>query len=733
MSTFLLNLIMWLPFIVVFLISGIVFCITGYKRGLWRGLVSLGVTLVSVLLSLLFVRLLNRPIAKLAVWIMEKVGVADGDGMWLSAAEVGVQGLFVLLGFSFFMLVFSIVGKSLADKYLKKYMMTEQTGMRWGGLGVRFVDAFVFTIMLLLPLYGSVATLAPAVDSLLSLSSYMEKLDAESDMDNGDVAANNKGILLVSNSVGIDVNDMPTNQTAAEDDIQTLLNAAMEHPLTRISSGGPTSFVYSSLSTISTERGGMDVASAVETLDETIRWVHDLISLAEEEKLTNTDVLEFTHFLREDVVKQDWCYTICMKVYDLFAQLPDIQSFELEEELAFFGDISQKDFIINANALLEMAECVLQDDVFNKFEDISDEAELYALLEENGIIQKWGETMNASSYAVTARSLVVKTAVEKDSALYNPVIKAWAAEATDDAALQLAQAKAFFALMSATEPVDIATASMMLPSMDREALKAALLAAPAEDIFSWEVNETDDIFSDYLAGNQFGATDGQHVIIGGFGFIEEAINPTENLEKYLGGERELREVLWSLMTDNADTGCKYSAYDRFVAYISLSNLGENGRNPAARFVTVEDAAWAYNKLGEAYFSQLDRESASVAYDLIGAFVSAFDGDDDEFYVDTLMDLAKLAEVLASDADMESVYGIFSDIAWNAKNSEDGICEINLYSVIHVLTERFGADPIGIGAFISESEADYIYENLINEAQEKYREELCSFFGLASAV
>ena len=167
MSPSLLNLLLWVPFLAVFFISGLIFCISGYKKGLWRALISLGVTVLSAIVSML----LSNAIAKALVpTVVAYVPVDDiFESIPLSESVVNdlVHGLvgsvLSLVLFVVLMFVLTFIFKLVANAIKRKSLITPQKGYKFGGLGVRFVDAVLYTILLLLPIYGTIQTYVPTV------------------------------------------------------------------------------------------------------------------------------------------------------------------------------------------------------------------------------------------------------------------------------------------------------------------------------------------------------------------------------------------------------------------------------------------------------------------------------------------------------------------------------------------------------------------------------------------
>ena len=61
------NLILWLPFVLVVLITGLVYCLKGYKNGVIRSAFALGATVFSPIVCVGLSMLLAWPLSKLVL------------------------------------------------------------------------------------------------------------------------------------------------------------------------------------------------------------------------------------------------------------------------------------------------------------------------------------------------------------------------------------------------------------------------------------------------------------------------------------------------------------------------------------------------------------------------------------------------------------------------------------------------------------------------------------------
>lgn len=604
---------MWIPFGIVFLISALVFCRTGYKRGLWRSLISLGATAVSACVSLLLAGLPAQPIAKALVAALEQRR-EPGELEAFRPLLVGiVKSLLALIVFSVLLFITAIIAKVLADKYLKKYCMTDRKELRWGGLGVRLIDALLYTQLLLLPLYGTVAAYFPAVNTVMTAAAQ-------------------------------------TQQEETAQQMLELVDTAANHPVTRLSAVSPVSLVYRSLSTIRTEHGNLDITAAARSVSGTMERIQALEASLQSGTPDPALIQEFLHYLRSDVVEQEWFYTACMELVGVIAN--EGASIGSEEMIRFseLASMSREDFIVNADALLGLGEFALQDQVLSRLMDNPEDP--YEVMKETGLLAKVGETVNATDKAVSVRQLLVQMYLQKSdlagTELYGMILDAWGGEPTDDPEAQLGQAVALLGILeSGSQKLDMLKNSLYLENMDREAVKRYIMTAPLNELFpdqyicvsgfnggptvgdiiydvsfSFEDMEISDgyyIFSgfgtagtgDRSGGIEFDYSSDQDgsvtIITPGFGYNVGSGTQTGEavyfegwalLTEYLGGEDALRQKLWDTMVSAADTGSHVNIAHTFNAWISLSNLG-NPELPDSYccYIPADAMRWAAGELG----------------------------------------------------------------------------------------------------------------------------------------
>ena len=363
MSTLLLGILLWIPFLLVFITALVMFLLSGYKRGFWRSLISLGVTAVSAGLSLLVSKLVAGAVAGL---VMPLIPLEDLDlplsGEFAANLLQGLIGVTIsLMIFSSLLLLFCIIGKTLSNHLGDDKMMPKNTGMKWAGLGIRLVDAVVFSLLLVLPLYGTLATYTPVVNTVIGIT-------------------------------GEDLRE-----------IQEPLAAIEEHPVVAASKDGPMGMVYDGLADAQVGEGNLDIAGMADSVAGLMKRVEALEDVSKGEELDKT--LELIDYLRTDVVNESWCYDLLIKQFlpELRKQqLTDVSGEEriLVEWLLDLCDMSQKDFRKNANAILDFSEYVLENGL--------QEADMEEVLEDEAFLRELGKLINASEQAVELKNMLIR-------------------------------------------------------------------------------------------------------------------------------------------------------------------------------------------------------------------------------------------------------------------------------------------------------------------------------------
>ena len=131
-------------------------------------------------------------------------------------------------------------------------------------MAVRFVDALALTVLVLLPLYGTLATYTPALTTIMELA-----------------------------------------QEPMEDDIQAYISCVVEHPVVKISGSAPCSAIYNGLSAAETESGVINVPEMMQTMSQ----ASEVLGVMANGDFSVSDLEVFAD-LSKDMVSQDWFYSV---------------------------------------------------------------------------------------------------------------------------------------------------------------------------------------------------------------------------------------------------------------------------------------------------------------------------------------------------------------------------------------------------------------------------------------
>lgn len=392
------KLALFLPFALMLTIFAIIYLINGYRKNLGRSLISLGATAAAVIASLL----LAKGISWIAAPLLAKAVPAE---LLSNFAELGsfadglVQGAIeVVLSFLLFGLFFIIslaVLKSLGKKISWDGLNADTVGSRLAGMGVRAVDAVLVTVMLLLPLYGTIAMVAPPAAALARISA-----DTAQPQQRG--------------------NASPDAPEAEENEELMILEAVADHPALIPYKFGPGSWVYSGLSSFSMNGKSVDVNAAAQSLEgllDRVQVVQAAVETEDEQVILDA-VQEVIDYTRKNVIHQRWSYNMVMAlVGELDAQV-ELHAEELAEEeevqamydqLRPLLDMSFEEYKQNGEALLGFADWLLS--VYDQYSDIDDVAKAEQLMQE--LYTRIGDLLNCSEQATGLKRILLQQAAQK--------------------------------------------------------------------------------------------------------------------------------------------------------------------------------------------------------------------------------------------------------------------------------------------------------------------------------
>ena len=327
----LLSILLYIPFVLTVIITGIIYCIKGYKQGLYRALISLGVTLLSAGLSLLLSRILSSALSGLvANMIPQDLFGEMGSLRELLVSLVSglVQSGMAILLFGFFLLIFLIVLKIIWNHIKKDALLPENNGMKWGGLGVRLVDTVIVAFLLLVPLYGTLATYVPPVESVIKIIEGSDSVTAE------------------------------------------YLSGISENGMVSFYKGGPSTWIQGGLGNVKVGEVSVNLKDVIDISGTAIEKFNRL-SASKNQKEVMSAVSDISKFLRDDVVEEEWFYSVMSEAKN--ALIPTLETLGDEEQVIVeqilkVFDLPQEQFATSGVAILDFVSYAVDSGAANFLE-----------------------------------------------------------------------------------------------------------------------------------------------------------------------------------------------------------------------------------------------------------------------------------------------------------------------------------------------------------------------------
>ena len=441
------NLILWAPFGVVGLLAALIYCIKGIRKGVKPALVSLAAIFAATGIGILLARTLAGVLAPALQGMIPPEAFADmgaaGSMMELLVLSVTstLAALVLFMGLFFLLTpILGAVGKAVLGRYTEPTGVTG--GSRVGGAVIGLVTAFLYALVFLLPVYGSLAAYAPLVRSALDVLP----------MEDTTLEARTPTVQRLG------TNTLPVNKTAApavysdQQLLRDILDCILQHPLVEVSASAPVQQVYSSLSQVRHDQAPVNFADMAVTMEQFMAKVTAVTQAPEEQKPALGR--ELVEFCRTDVLNQDWTYAVyAMAMEQLPNMLPesgepamDALAAEAAEILA----VNQHEFRDNAEAMLDFALVALDQKALAFFEEPS-----YGALQASGLLPAAGRLINGTEQLVQIKELGYRTFMEMAGEEKGAQTRAFAEKyplgPITDPALQQQEAEAFCVLMGMNE------------------------------------------------------------------------------------------------------------------------------------------------------------------------------------------------------------------------------------------------------------------------------------------
>jgi len=374
MPSNMIQLILWVPFALVLLISGLVYGIRAWKKGLPRTVIHFIVTLIAAVISLLLARLLSGPISNLFLpQLMSEIDLPQDvtAGLMESLITSAARSVVALVVFPLMLLLFNILLRALSNYIKHPIFENEKYQIRGAALAIGLITAVFYTLLMLLPLYGSIGAYVPAVRAIIAMS---EEEDEET---------------------------------------ASLLDALQNHPVVALSYSGVTAGVYDELSSLSIGDSKVNVSGMAQSVrhltDAFYKMEH--CDPGEEEEA----VLNLTRVFRKEVVEQPWCYELSMGAIDEFrnqieGEIEDLDDEEAELVLDLLDTMECPEDIFNENlsALTDLIILAMEEEAF----EMIDEGDIEGL-RECGVLEATGELLNMNDEAVAMKQFIMSLMISE--------------------------------------------------------------------------------------------------------------------------------------------------------------------------------------------------------------------------------------------------------------------------------------------------------------------------------
>lgn len=255
MNTAILSILLWIPFCLSVFVTGLIFCITGYRNGIVRAVVGLAATIVATALTVLVANLVS---------MLFSGGSAGGSVLEIVISMVK-RPLLSLLFFWLLMPILTIVFRLLAGKIMGERFKASESWQKWLGLIMGMACAVVFSLFWMSPLYGSVQTAVEVADSVMTAA---------------------------------DTQDQET---------QILISALEDHPLVASTKEGPVSWVYQGTARTGSGLNTFSVTTMMDSAERCIALLTQLENARDVETAAEV-ATELVNYIHTDVVGQEWFY-----------------------------------------------------------------------------------------------------------------------------------------------------------------------------------------------------------------------------------------------------------------------------------------------------------------------------------------------------------------------------------------------------------------------------------------
>lgn len=305
-----LNLLLWAPFLLVVVLSSIRFVFTGWRKGLWLSLIYLAISLLAGALAIPIVRFLAPAASgRLSPLLLELLPLVLHTQDPLVQSLLQMAGALLLYPLIFFLL--ALVSRLVIGALVKPLLADSEKRRRLGGLITGTAHALIYPILLLLPLYGTLAAFMPTAQAFLSFA--------------------------------------PEEETQASAYVEVMA----EHPVVKLCATAPVQWYYRGLSSVELDGASLDLANAAKGAREVLDELQRLRG-ADPEKQAGM-LPDLIQVLDSGVLDTTWCYRlVCDIGVDKLFEAQDIPV--LGQWLASLKGISRQDYRQTVDSLITLTE-----------------------------------------------------------------------------------------------------------------------------------------------------------------------------------------------------------------------------------------------------------------------------------------------------------------------------------------------------------------------------------------
>ena len=441
MNTFLVTFLMWIPFLLYASIYGTIYSIRGYKKGLYRSLISVVATVVSGIISAILAKFFAVGMAdRIYNLVMSENGGSSNetfDRIVELFAKGLIQGIIALFMFSTILFFLTIILKVIASVIVKDRFEPQNPKMRWGGLGVRFIEAMIFSLLLLLPIYGTAATYMPIVEEMIEFSSTSDEIE---------------DVMVASEIVGKIGN----------------------HPLVKAAKTKPMEIIYNGLAKTKIENSTLNLPKMISSISGVLEQLKGIENLPEDEQ--KLAIQSLIKYIDKNLIGQEWFYDVYLLVKDEMVNMYKSSTNDLTDDEKVFADefivsldMSEKEFQSCMKGTLDFAEYLITSDFMNRLEQGEDEV-LYT----DEFLYSFGKWLNCSESMLSIKKMFVLmslNSVTKNAEVSMKIISGLNLKIHTDKEEQKTEAAGILDIIKKAEKV------FSQSSVDRDVLEIGELAA----------------------------------------------------------------------------------------------------------------------------------------------------------------------------------------------------------------------------------------------------------------